>query len=120
MDSTSKRVARDEIADLLVDCLTRSGELSELATADLETIEDEVVENIDAITRSAISKLLEQQRRQSETPQACPQCGGRLSAKPAQARTMQSRRGKIHFQCDVFHCPACRRDFFPSVQNTGL
>ncbi|HEX5106175.1 MAG TPA: hypothetical protein VFV87_20290 [Pirellulaceae bacterium] len=115
MDSTSKRAARDEIADMVVDWLTRSSKLSELATADLETIEDEVVENIDAITRSAISKLLDQQRRQSETPQACPQCGGCLSAKPAQRRTMQSRRGNIHFSCDVFHCPACRRDFFPSV-----
>ena len=120
MDSTSKRVARDEIADLVVDWLTRSGKLSELATADLETIEDEVLENMDAVTRSAISKLLEQQRRQAETPQACPQCSRLLSAKPAQGRVLQSRRGNIHFQCDVFHCPACRRDFFPSVQNTGL
>jgi hypothetical protein len=43
-----------------------------------------------------------------------------LSAKPAQGRSMQSRRGRIHFQCDVFRCEACRLDFFPSVQNTGL
>ena len=82
MDSTSKRVARDEIADQVVAWLTQSSKLSELATADLETIEDEVVENVDAITRSAISKLLEQQRRQTNTPQACPQCGGHLSVKP--------------------------------------
>ncbi len=120
MDSTSKRLARDEVADLLVEWLTRSGKLAELATADLETIEEEVLENIDAVTRSAISKLLERQRAQTEAPQACPQCGQALSAKPAQGRTMQCRRGSIRFQCDVFHCSACRRDFFPSVQNTGL
>ena len=120
MDSTSERLARDEIADLVLEWLTRSGKLSELATLDLESMEEEVVENIDAVTRSAISKLLEQQRRQTGVPQACPQCGGALSAKPAQGRSMQSRRGKIHFQCDVYHCSACRRDFFPSVRNPGL
>jgi hypothetical protein len=43
-----------------------------------------------------------------------------LSAEPAQGRSMQSRRGRIHFQCDVFRCKACRLDFFPSVQNSGV
>jgi uncharacterized protein with PIN domain len=120
MDSTSETRSLDEIADLLVEFLTRSGKLADLRNADLETIEDEVLENMDDVTRDAISKLLHRQRRQTEPPQSCPQCGQPLSAKPAQGRSMQSRRGRIHFQCDVFRCEACRLDFFPSVQNTGL
>jgi hypothetical protein len=120
MDSTSETCSLDEVADMLVEILTRSGKLVDLENADLETIEDEVLANMDDVTRDAIAKLLLRQRRQIKPPQTCPQCSQLLSAKPAQGRSMQSRRGRIHFKCDVFRCEACRLDFFPSVQNTGL
>ena len=120
MDSTTEIRSLDEIADLLVEMLTRSGKLADLGNADLETIENEVLENMDDVTRDAISKLLLRQRQQTEPPQACPRCGQPLSPKPAQGRSMQSRRGHIHFKCDVFRCEACRLDFFPSVQDFGL
>jgi hypothetical protein len=120
MDSTSEVRSRDEIAELLVECLTRSGKLADLSHADLETMEDEVLQTVDRITRDAISKLLQRQRRQTEPPQTCPRCNQPLSAKPAQGRSLQSRRGRIHFQCDVFRCEACRLDFFPSVQDSGV
>ncbi len=120
MDSTLESRSLDEVADMLVEILTRSGNLADLENADLETIEDEVLASVDGVTRDAISKLLLRQRNQAKPPETCPQCGQRLSAKPAQGRSMQSRRGRIHFKCDVFRCEACRLDFFPSVQNTGL
>lgn len=120
MDSTSECSSLDEIADLLVENLPRSGKLADLGNADLETIESEVLESMDGVTRDALSKLLQRQGRQAEPPQACPRCGQRLSAKPAQGRSLQSRRGRIRFKCDVFRCEACRLDFFPSVQSSGL
>jgi hypothetical protein len=33
---------------------------------------------------------------------------------------LQSQRGQVHFQTQVVHCEACRLDFFPSVQNSGM
>lgn len=120
MDSTSEIRSWDEIADLVVEMLARSGKLADLENADLETIEDEVLARMDDVTRDAISKLLDRQRQQTEPPQACPRCRQALRAKPAQGRSMQSRRGRIHFKCDVFRCEACRLDFFPSVQDSGL
>ena len=120
MDSTSEIGSLDEIADILVEKLTRSGKLADLGNASLETLESAVLEKMDKITRGALSKLLQRQARQTEPPQACPKCGLPLSAQPAQGRSIQSRRGWIHFQCDVFHCEACRLDFFPAVQNLGL
>lgn len=58
MDSTSEIRTLDEIADMLVENLTRSGKLADLGNANLETIENEVLENMDDVTRDAISKLL--------------------------------------------------------------
>ena len=120
MDSTLETRSRDEIADMLVEMLTRSGKLADLEHADLETIEDEVLASMDDVTRGALSKLLHRQRQQTKAPHACLRCGQTLSPKPAQGRSLQSRRGRIHFKCDVFRCEACRLDFFPAVQNTGL
>jgi len=120
MDSTLEPRSLDDIADMLVERLTRSGKLADLATADLETIEEEVIKSIDDVTRDAISKVLQRQRRQTEPPQACPRCGQPLQVKRPQGRSMQSRRGPIHFQCDVLRCEACRLDFFPSVQDSGV
>ena len=120
MDSTSEVRSLDEIAELLVETMTRSGKLADLGSADLETIEDEVLAKVDGVTRDAIGKLLARQRRQTEPPRQCPRCGQALRSKPPQGRLIQSRRGRIRFQCDVFRCEACRLDFFPSVQDSGL
>ena len=51
MDSTSERRSPDEIVDMVVETLTRSGKLIDLENADLETIENEVLERMDAVTR---------------------------------------------------------------------
>jgi uncharacterized protein with PIN domain len=120
MESTREVPSLDEIADLLMETLTQSGQLADLGNASLEALEEEVLEKMDQVTCRAISKLLTRQARQAETPQACPRCGGALGAKPAQERSLQSLRGRVTFRCDVFRCEACRLDFFPSVQNSGL
>ena len=120
MDSTKRKLSKDEIEDAVVEMLTESGQLADLGNANLDAIESEVIDSVDAITRDVISKLLDQQADQTESPKCCPKCGGELCEKPSQGRSMQSRRGRVHFKCDVFRCEACRLDFFPSVQNTRL
>jgi len=120
MDSTSNVCSLNEIADLLVENLTQSGGLADLGNATLETIEREVLEHVDRVTRDALSQLLDRQARQAEPPCTCPRCGKPLSEKPAEGCSLQSQRGMIHFKREVFRCEACRLDFFPSVQNSGL
>jgi hypothetical protein len=120
MDSTKKLLSKDEIENAVVKMLMESGQLADLGNASLEAIENETIDSIDAITREVISKLLGKQADQTEPPKCCPKCGGELCEKLSQGRSMESRRGRVHFKCNVFHCEACRLDFFPSVQNTRL
>jgi uncharacterized protein with PIN domain len=91
-----------------------------LGTASLEAIEDRTLESVDQLTRDVISKLLGKQAQLIEVPEVCPTCGSKLSAKPAQGRSLDSRRGCVHFKTEVAHCEACRLDFFPSVQSSGV
>ena len=120
MDSAGQTISLDQIADLVVEKLTESGALANLGSANLEAIEEETIVSIDQITREVISKILGKQAQIIEPPKQCPKCGGEMGDKPTQTRSMQSRRGNVHFKTDVVHCEACRLDFFPSVQNTRL
>lgn len=121
MDSASQTFTVDQIADLVVERLMeKNGSLANLGTASLEAIEERTLESIDRITRDVISKLLGKQAQLIEAPPVCPKCGGKLCAKPAQGRSLESRRGSVHFKTDVAHCEACRLDFFPSVQSSGV
>jgi uncharacterized protein with PIN domain len=120
MESAGQTISLDQIADLVVEKLTESGTLANLASANLEAIEEETIVSVDQITRDVISKLLGKQAQIIEPAKQCPKCGGELGQKPTQGRSMQSRRGNVHFKTDVVHCEACRLDFFPSVQNTRL
>jgi uncharacterized protein with PIN domain len=120
MDSTFTPVSLEQIVDAVVENLTRSGQLANLGQASLDTIEGEVLQNIDKVTCGVISELLRKQAKLTETPQGCPKCGGPLCEKPSQGRSMQSRRGTVHFKCDVFRCEVCRLDFFPSVPCSRL
>jgi hypothetical protein len=120
MDSASRTVSVDQIADLVVEKLMESGRLADLGTADLESIEEETILGVDQITRDVISKLLGKQAEVIDPPAHCPQCGGHVSTKPTQGRCLQSRRGNVAFKTEVVHCEACRLDFFPSVQSSRL
>lgn len=57
--------------------------------------------------------------RQAATPppqtDACPTCGGPLSAKDPEPRTVTTRAGAVGWQEPQLYCGHCRRAFFPSV-----
>lgn len=121
MDSASQIFSVDQIADLVVERLMeKNGSLANLGTATLEAIEDRTLESVDQITRGVITKLLGKQSQLIEVPQSCPTCGCKLASKPPQGRSLHSRRGSLHFKTEVAHCEACRLDFFPSVQSSGV
>jgi hypothetical protein len=120
MDPAAKNPTVKEIACLVVEKLTRGGSLTDLANANLLTIEEETIDQVDQVTRAAMNELLAKQSQQAEPPTACPRCGGDMAEKKCQGRSLQSRRGKVRFDTDVFHCEACRLDFFPSDENTSV
>jgi len=120
MDSATDAPSVDEIASLIVEKLTSSGKLDDLANANLMTIEEETIEQVDQVTRAVMAELLAKQSQHAPPVTACPRCGAEMTPKKPQSRSLQSRRGKVNFKTDVFHCEACRLDFFPSVENIAV
>ena len=120
MDQAQSVLTAEEIASLVVERLLRDGGLEDLANANLMTIEDRTIEQVDRVTQLVMDQLLAKQALQSPEVNACPKCGGPMHDKPAQHRTLQSRRGKVNFKTKVLHCEACRLDFFPSDENTAV
>jgi len=57
--------------------------------------------------------------RQADTPppqaDACPSCGGPLTAAAAEPRTVTTRAGEVGWQEPQRYCGRCRKAFFPSV-----
>lgn len=120
MESADNTASIEQIASLVVVKLTRGGKLADLANADLMTIEEETLDQVDQVTRAVINELLGKQADTAPPPTTCPKCGGKLCDKPPQARSLQSKRGRVHFKTDVYRCEACRLDFFPSDENPSL
>jgi hypothetical protein len=120
MDSAQNGPAVDEIASLVVERLLVSGKLPDLANANLMTIEEQTIEQVDQVTRSVMSELIARQPPHATAPTCCPKCGGAMKEKKPQHRSLESRRGKVNFITEVFHCEACRLDFFPSDENAAV
>jgi hypothetical protein len=67
------------------------------------------------LTEGTLTTLLEQQAQALPPAQPCPACG-RLCAVAHEARPLAtSHGGTLTYQEPLCHCPACRRDFFPSA-----
>ncbi len=52
--------------------------------------------------------------------QPCPDCGQASSRCEKQHRQLDSLRGKIDYDDPAYHCPTCRRAFFPGSRLDGL
>lgn len=120
MESAPNRPTAEEIADLVVNRLVQGGGIPDLANANLMTIEEQTIQEVDRVTQIVMSELLAQQALQAEPVTACPKCGKEMTPKKAQHRSLQSRRGQVKFKTDVSHCEACRLDFFPSDENAAV
>jgi hypothetical protein len=81
--------------------------------ADFDSIESLAVEIGQAVIRGTIEEALKTQVKLLGDHQPCPACA-RACAVATEPRTIQVRGGTIQYNEPVCHCPACRRDFFPS------
>ena len=80
---------------------------------DFDSIESLALDIGQAVIQGAIEETLKTQLKLLGDHQACPGCARACPVKIA-SRTIQVRGGPIEYDEPVCHCPACRRDFFPS------
>ncbi len=80
---------------------------------DYDSIESLAVEVGQAVIQGAIEDVLKTQLKLLGDHQPCPTCTRPCAVQTA-SRSIQGRGGTIQYDEPVCHCPACRRDFFPS------
>jgi len=66
------------------------------------------------LSRLSLTRAVAEVTATSATSTACPTCGERHPVE-THKRTVQSMAGPVELLEAVAHCPACRRDFFPSA-----
>ena len=81
---------------------------------DFDSIESLAVDIGQAVIKGAIEETLKTQLKILGDCQPCPQCA-RACPLDTESRTIQVRGGTIEYAEPLCHCPACRRDFFPSA-----
>lgn len=87
----------------------------------------ELEETVGAIRKALTERLphqaLERQAAQAERPpeyNVCPGCGRPATAAgPPQPRQLDTGDGEARWQEPKTRCDTCRRDFFPSEQESG-
>jgi hypothetical protein len=80
---------------------------------DFDSIESLAVDMGQAVIRGTVEEILKTQFKRLGDHQPCPSCQRACPVDKA-PRTIQVRGGTIQYDEPVCHCPACRRDFFPS------
>jgi hypothetical protein len=71
------------------------------------------------LTAGALEQAAAQQAQRLGEAQPCPNCG-QLCPAGHDERPVQVRGGERQHREPVCHCPACRRDFFPSTAPPGV
>jgi hypothetical protein len=84
----------------------------------LEAAEEWGVQLGDELARAATELALPATTEPSEEA-ACPQCRRLARWKGLRKRRIETRRGAIHVSEPEYHCPGCRRSFFPSDARVG-
>jgi hypothetical protein len=85
----------------------------------INDIEDAMVEIGDSVAREFATRKLERRLRQSPHPPPCPACGHASEYAGQRERNLLTRRGEVSTCEPKYHCPKCRRNFFPWVEGFG-
>ncbi len=85
---------------------------------DADDIEQMGITAARVVARSTIADLLERKAALLGPEQPCPTCG-RSCAVGRQPRTIDFWGGEVTYAEPLCHCPACRRDFFPSTPDAA-
>lgn len=81
---------------------------------DADDIEQVAATAARAVARGTIEELLERNASLLGTEQPCPTCQ-RLCVVHREERAIDFWGGEVSYAEPRCHCPACRRDFFPSA-----
>lgn len=76
----------------------------------------------DEVTRQLMAgQLAERSNEVADSgSQSCPDCGQASSRTEMQHRELGSLRGTIEYDEPAYHCPTCRRAFFPGSRLDGV
>jgi hypothetical protein len=83
---------------------------------DLDAMEQVAAAAAAGLTAGALEEATHQQSLNLPAEQPCPTCG-RLCTTQRQPRPVLVKGGQFLHHEPVGHCPACRRDFFPSTSS---
>ncbi len=81
---------------------------------DLDCMEQVAAAAAAGLTAGALEEATRQQAQHLPAEHPCPGCG-RLCTPQPQPRPLVVKGGSFLHQEPACHCPACRRDFFPSA-----
>jgi hypothetical protein len=90
------------------------GETGPGLNTNLTTLEQVAAAAARGLTEGTLSTLLEQQAQSLPAESPCPDCGHSCPVQ-REARPLNGQGGTLTYHEPVCHCPACRRDFFPST-----
>ena len=82
--------------------------------ADLFTLEQAAQAAAQGVLQGTLDTLLDQQAQALPESCPCPDCRQLCSVK-REPRPLDCLGGSVTYDEPVCHCPACRRDFFPSA-----
>jgi hypothetical protein len=82
---------------------------------DLTEMEDIGVAAMRGLMAGTLESATQQQASQLGEQQACPGCGQMCPLKPDERLIVVRGGGSFDHHEPKAHCPACRRDFFPSA-----
>ena len=100
------------VADLLAEELERDDEL-------IDDIEEAMVELGDAVAREFAAQKLARRMEQAPPCPPCPDCQHPGEWVGERSREVLTRRGPVPICEAKYHCPKCRRHFFPSERPAG-
>jgi len=87
---------------------------SDLLDMDLFALEQVATAAAHGLTEGTLATLLELQAQALPTEVPCPDCGRACVVGP-DPRPLVAHGGELTYAEPRCHCPACRRDFFPSA-----
>ena len=89
---------------------------AELLELDLFALEQVASAAARGLTEGTLTTLLELQAQALPHEAPCPECG-HICSVGQEPRELVSHGGTLTYREPRCHCPACRRDFFPSTDH---
>ncbi len=83
--------------------------------ADLATLERVALAAAGGLTEGTLAVLLQQQAQALPAETPCPACGRSCPIRHEPRTLATAHGGALRYREPAAHCPACRRDFFPSA-----